>query len=156
MRASCNPCTVEVGKTSTVSAVANSSIGCTVTYAWSAPAGTFTNSSGQSTPWTAPNQEGPVPVTVTVTCPQDGKTARDTVNIQVVRPAVVAVTFGAGFEQLGAVLQVRLEVDRRAEFLDRRLGAALQRGRIDFDFGRGLRQSRRGNSCRQRQNPGET
>ena len=42
----------------------------------------------QQTPWTAPNQEGPVPVTVTVTCPQDGKTASDTVTIQVVRPAV--------------------------------------------------------------------
>ena len=93
VRASCNPCTVEVGKTSTVSAVATSSIGCTVTYAWSAPTGTFTNASGQSTPWTAPNQEGPVPVTVTVTCPSDGKTARDTVNIQVVRPTLAAVTF---------------------------------------------------------------
>jgi peptidoglycan-associated lipoprotein len=31
-------------------------------------------------------QEGPVPVTVTVTCPTDNKTASDTVNIQVVRP----------------------------------------------------------------------
>jgi outer membrane protein OmpA-like peptidoglycan-associated protein len=93
VRANCNPCTVEVGKTSTVSAVANSSIGCSVTYAWTAPTGTFTNPSGQSTPWTAPNQEGPVPVTVTVTCPTDGKTARDTVNIQVVRPVLATVTF---------------------------------------------------------------
>jgi OOP family OmpA-OmpF porin len=93
VRANCNPCTVNVGQTSTVSAVATSSIGCTVTYAWTAPTGTFTNPSGQSTPWTAPNQEGPVPVTVTVTCPSDGKTARDTVNIQVVRPVVAAVTF---------------------------------------------------------------
>jgi outer membrane protein OmpA-like peptidoglycan-associated protein len=93
VRANCNPCTVEVGKTSTVSAVATSSIGCTVTYAWTAPTGTFTSASGQSTPWTAPNQEGPVPVTVTVTCPTDGKTARDTVNIQVVRPVLAAVTF---------------------------------------------------------------
>jgi peptidoglycan-associated lipoprotein len=57
-----------------------------VTYAWSAPAGTFTNARNQNTPWTAPMQEGPVPVTVTVTCPTDGKTASDTVNIQVVRP----------------------------------------------------------------------
>jgi peptidoglycan-associated lipoprotein len=38
-------------------------------------------------------QDGPVPVTVTVTCPTDGKTARDTVNIQVVRPAVKEITF---------------------------------------------------------------
>jgi OOP family OmpA-OmpF porin len=94
VRAACNPCTVEVGKTSTVSAVANSSIGCSVTYAWNAPAGTFTNRTGQSTPWTAPNQEGPVPVTVTVTCPTDGKTATDTVNIQVIRPpAAPPITF---------------------------------------------------------------
>jgi outer membrane protein OmpA-like peptidoglycan-associated protein len=90
VKASCNPCTVEVGKTSTVNAVATDSIGCSVTYSWNAPAGTFTNGRSQNTPWTAPNQEGPVPVTVTVTCPTDGKTASDTVNIQVVRPAVVA------------------------------------------------------------------
>ena len=90
-KAQCNPCTVEVGKTSTVSAVATDSTGCSVTYAWTAPAGTFTNARGQQTPWTAPNQEGPVPVTVTVTCPSDNKTATDTVTIQVVRPAVKAV-----------------------------------------------------------------
>ena len=34
-----------------------------------------------------------MPVTVTVTCPQDGKTASDTVNIQVVRPAVKEIVF---------------------------------------------------------------
>ncbi len=93
VKASCNPCTVEIGKTSTVSAVATDSTGCQVTYAWSAPAGTFTNGRGQQTPWTAPNQEGPVPVTVTVTCPQDNKTATDTVTIQVVRPAVKEFVF---------------------------------------------------------------
>ena len=43
---------------------------------------------GRPSQW--PAQEGPVPVTVTVTCPTDNKTASDTVNIQVVRPAVVA------------------------------------------------------------------
>ena len=90
VKAACNPCTVEVGKTSTVSAVANDSIGCTVTYAWSAPAGTFTNPRAQNTPWTAPMQTGPVPVTVTVTCPTDGKTASDSVTIQVVAAPVVA------------------------------------------------------------------
>jgi len=93
VKANCDPCTVEVGKTSTVSAVANDSTGCSVTYQWGAPTGTFTNRTGQSTPWTAPNQEGPVPVTVTVTCPTDGKTASDTVNIQVVRPAVRQIVF---------------------------------------------------------------
>ncbi len=93
VKASCNPCTVEVGKTSTVSAIANDSIGCSVTYVWGAPTGTFTNRNAQSTPWTAPMQEGPVPVTVTVTCPTDNKTASDTVNIQVVKPAVREITF---------------------------------------------------------------
>ncbi len=37
--------------------------------------------------------EGTVPVTVTVTCPQDGKTASDTVNINVIRPAVAQIVF---------------------------------------------------------------
>ena len=37
--------------------------------------------------------EGTVPVTVTVTCPQDGKTASDTVNINVIRPAVKEIVF---------------------------------------------------------------
>src|SRR4029453_4352623 len=70
------------------SAIATDSIGCTVTYAWSAPAGTFSNGTAQNTPWTAPMQPGPVPVTVRVTCPTDGKTASDTVTIQVIRPDV--------------------------------------------------------------------
>ncbi len=93
VKASCAPCTVEVGRQSTVSAVASSSIGCTVTYSWSAPTGTLTNRTAQNTPWTAPNTEGTVPVTITVTCPQDGKTASDTVNINVVRPVVKQVVF---------------------------------------------------------------
>jgi peptidoglycan-associated lipoprotein len=38
-------------------------------------------------------QEGTVPVTVTVTCPTDGKTATATVNVQVTRPAVKEFTF---------------------------------------------------------------
>jgi outer membrane protein OmpA-like peptidoglycan-associated protein len=93
VKAACNPCTVEVGKVSQVTATATSSVGCVVAYAWSAPTGTFGNRTAQNTPWTAPNQEGPVPVTVTVTCPTDSKTATDTVTIQVVRPAAKVYTF---------------------------------------------------------------
>jgi outer membrane protein OmpA-like peptidoglycan-associated protein len=93
VKAACDPCTVEVGKVSTVSAIATSSISCVVAYAWSAPTGTFTNRTAQNTPWTAPMQEGPVPVTVTVTCPTDSKTATDTVTIQVIRPAAKVYTF---------------------------------------------------------------
>jgi peptidoglycan-associated lipoprotein len=76
-----------------VTATATSSIGCVVTYRWNAPAGTFANPADRQTLWTAPNQEGTVPVTVTVTCPQDGRTASATVNIQVTRPPVRQITF---------------------------------------------------------------
>jgi outer membrane protein OmpA-like peptidoglycan-associated protein len=93
VKAECNPCTVDVGKVSTVSATALDSIGCSVTYGWSAPTGTLTDRASRQTPWTAPMQEGTVPVTVTVTCPSDGKNASDTVNIQVVRPKVVDFVF---------------------------------------------------------------
>ena len=93
VKADCNPCTVDIGKISTITATPQSSIGCSVTYAWSAPTGTFADRTAKSTAWTAPMQEGTVPVTVTVTCPQDGKTASDTVNVQVVRPAVKEFVF---------------------------------------------------------------
>jgi peptidoglycan-associated lipoprotein len=69
------------------------SIGCAVTYQWSAPTGTFTTATARQTPWTAPQQPGPVQVTVTVTCPTDKKTASANVTIQVVRPEVKAITF---------------------------------------------------------------
>jgi outer membrane protein OmpA-like peptidoglycan-associated protein len=92
VRASCNPCTVEVGKTSTVSAVGQDPDGDALTYSWSAPAGSLTSRNAQQTPWTAPMVEGPVPVTVTVS---DGKggTASDVVTIQVIKPAVKEITF---------------------------------------------------------------
>jgi outer membrane protein OmpA-like peptidoglycan-associated protein len=89
VKAACNPCTVEVGKTSTVTSVVTDSIGCIVTYQWTAPTGTFTNPRAKDTPWTAPMQTGPVPVTVTVTCPTDGKQASDQVTIQVVAAPVL-------------------------------------------------------------------
>jgi outer membrane protein OmpA-like peptidoglycan-associated protein len=93
VRAQCNPCSVEVGQVSTLTATAIDSIGCAVTYNWSAPTGTFSDRTGRQTPWTAPQQPGTVPVTVTVTCPQDGKTASDTVNVQVTARPVREFTF---------------------------------------------------------------
>ncbi len=84
--AACNPCTVEVGRPSTVTATGLEPDGDALTYQWSAPTGSFASPSDQQTVWTAPGQPGPVPVTVTV---DDGKsgTASDTVTIQVVEPA---------------------------------------------------------------------
>ena len=83
---------MDVGKSSTVTADAQDPDGDTLTYKWSAPAGSFANPAERETLWTAPNQEGAVPATVTV---DDGKggTANDTVNIQVVRPAVKEYVF---------------------------------------------------------------
>ena len=92
VRAQCDPCTVYVGKTSTVTADAQDPDGDALTYAWSAPAGSLTNPTAQRSPWTAPMVEGPVPVTVRVS---DGKggTASDVVTIQVIKEAVKEIVF---------------------------------------------------------------
>jgi outer membrane protein OmpA-like peptidoglycan-associated protein len=88
----CDPSTVEVGKSCTLTATGQDPDGDPLTYRWSAPSGTLANPAERQTLWTAPNQEGPVPVTVTV---NDGKggTASATVNIQVTRPPVRTYTF---------------------------------------------------------------
>ena len=86
VRAACDPCTVQVGANSTVTATAQDPDGDPLTYRWTAPTGTFANQANRQTAWTAPQQEGPVPVTVTVNDGRGG-TASDSVTIQVVRPA---------------------------------------------------------------------
>ncbi len=92
VKARCEPCIVEVGKSSTVTGDGQDPDGDTLTYKWSGPSGSFANPADRQTLWTAPMQEGTVPVTVTV---DDGKsgTASDTVQIQVVKPAVKEYTF---------------------------------------------------------------
>jgi outer membrane protein OmpA-like peptidoglycan-associated protein len=93
VRARCEPCMVEVGKSSTVTADAQDPDGDTLTYRWTAPAGSFQNAADRQTLWAAPQQEGPVPVTVTVSDGRGG-TASASVNIQVLRPRpVVELTF---------------------------------------------------------------
>ena len=88
VRARCEPCTVEVGRNSTVTADAQDPDGDTLTYRWTAPAGTVQSPAERQTVWTAPQQEGPVPVTVTVNDGRGG-TASDAVTIQVLRPVPV-------------------------------------------------------------------
>jgi outer membrane protein OmpA-like peptidoglycan-associated protein len=90
--ARCEPCTVEVGRTSTVTADATDPDGDRLTYKWSGPAGTFGNAGDRQTLWTAPMQEGPVQLTVQV---DDGRggTASANVTIQVVRPVVKEFVF---------------------------------------------------------------
>ena len=90
--ARCEPCTVEVGRTSTVTCDASDPDGDPLTYKWSAPTGKFTAPTDRQTPWTAPMQEGPVQVTCAVS---DGKggTANASVTIQVIRPARKEIIF---------------------------------------------------------------
>ncbi len=92
VQAQCDPCTVEVGKSSTLTATANDPDGDQLTYRWTVPSGTLANPSERQTLWTAGQQEGPVQATVTV---NDGKggTASANVTLQVTRPPAKTYTF---------------------------------------------------------------
>ena len=92
VKARCEPCIVEVGKSATVTCDANDPDGDQLTYRWTTPTGKLANPGDRQTLWTAPMQEGSVPVTCTVS---DGKsgTATDTVTIQVIKPPVKEYTF---------------------------------------------------------------
>jgi outer membrane protein OmpA-like peptidoglycan-associated protein len=92
VRARCEPCTVEMGRVATVIADTADPDGDSLTYLWSAPAGTLANRGAPQTPWTAPMQEGPVPIAITIT---DGKgaVATDAVTLQVIRPVVKEFVF---------------------------------------------------------------
>jgi outer membrane protein OmpA-like peptidoglycan-associated protein len=92
VRARCEPCTVYIGRTSTVSADAQDPDGDTLTYRWSATAGALNIASARQTPWTAPMVEGPVPVTIRVDDTKGGS-ASDVVTIQVIKEAVREVVF---------------------------------------------------------------
>lgn len=92
VRAACDPCTVEIGRVSTVTADAQDPDGDPLTYRWSANTGSFTSAANRQTPWTAPNTPGTVPVTVTVTDSR-GASATASVNIQVVQPTVKEFVF---------------------------------------------------------------
>ena len=90
--ARCEPCTVEVGRTSTLTCDASDPDGDVLTYKWSAPAGKFTSVSDRQTPWTAPMQEGPVQATCSVSDGRGGN-ASALVTIQVIRPARKEIVF---------------------------------------------------------------
>jgi outer membrane protein OmpA-like peptidoglycan-associated protein len=92
VKAQCDPCTVEVGGRSQLTATAQDPDGDPLTYQWTAPAGTLDQATTPKPQWTAPMVEGPVAVTVTVNDGRGG-TASDTVTIQVVRKAQKTFTF---------------------------------------------------------------
>jgi len=92
VQAQCDPCTVEVGKSSTLTATATDPDGDSLTYRWTMPSGSLANPTERSTLWTAGMQEGPAQATVTV---DDGKggTASANVTVQVVKAPVKNYTF---------------------------------------------------------------
>ncbi len=92
VRARCEPCTVAIGGTSTVTADAADADRDPLTYTWNASAGTLASPADRQSQWTAPMQEGPAVVIVVVADP-GGAAATDAVTIQVVRPAVREFTF---------------------------------------------------------------
>ena len=90
VRLRCEPCTVPAGQRVTVSADATDPDADALSYAWTAPSGTLATASARQTIWTAPAQEGPVPVAITVS---DGKggVATDAITIQVTKPGAAAM-----------------------------------------------------------------
>lgn len=84
VRARCEPCSVPVGQTATVTADARDPDGNRLKYRWSAPAGSLKKASKQETTFTAPMVEGPVFVSVRVD-DRKGGIASDVITIQVTR-----------------------------------------------------------------------
>jgi hypothetical protein len=85
VRARCEPCKVRAGRKSAVSADATDPDGDTLTYHWSAPAGTFQNPVDRQTVWTAPAQPDSVVATVTVNDGRGGS-ASASITLQVLSP----------------------------------------------------------------------
>jgi len=85
----CNPCVVEVGRTSQLTATATDPDGDTVTITWTAPQGSLSTPTGPNTTWTAPQQPGNVTISASATDPSGGKATAST-TIQVIRRTEIA------------------------------------------------------------------
>ena len=81
---SCEPCTVDVGQTARITAVAIDPDGDVLVYHWTAPAGTLADATQAQTTWTAPQEEGSVALTA-VADDRRGGIASDYVRIVIKR-----------------------------------------------------------------------
>lgn len=79
---------VEAGATLRLTATVTGAPADNGTIKWSAPAGTFSSTSGTETSWTAPAAAG----TVTAELSADGATVRDSLEIEVREPLAVTIT----------------------------------------------------------------
>jgi Bacterial Ig domain len=97
--ATCEPCTVDLGQTARIAAVASDPDGDALAYHWSAPAGVLADATQAQTTWTAPREEGSVALTVFV---DDGRggTASDYVRI-VIKRAPRIYAFAARGQRCG-------------------------------------------------------
>ena len=83
VRLRCEPCRVAAGASANVIAEANDPDGDVVSFRWGAAAGKVVALGGRIQ-WTAPTQEGPVPITVEVTDGRGGF-ATDAITLQVLK-----------------------------------------------------------------------
>ena len=84
--ASCDPCEVEFGDAVRLRADASDPDGDPLDFRWNGPAGSFVDATDRATTrWQAPEQEGPVPLNVTVTDGRGGS-ASDTATVLVNAP----------------------------------------------------------------------
>jgi outer membrane protein OmpA-like peptidoglycan-associated protein len=88
LTAQCDPCRIQVGRTSQIRAISEDPDGDKLSYQWSPAAGTIADTRAMATTWTAETRPGTYPVTVTA---DDGKggVASATVNIEVFRAAIM-------------------------------------------------------------------
>jgi peptidoglycan-associated lipoprotein len=84
LNATCDPLVVEPGGVSRCNATATDPDGDAVTYRWTAPSGSFGTPNAAATTWTAAQNPGSVPLTVTATDTRGGS-ATSTITVQVTR-----------------------------------------------------------------------
>jgi OOP family OmpA-OmpF porin len=84
VNATCDPASVDPGAVSRCNATATDPDGDAVTYRWTGPSGTFGTANAAGTTWTAGQNAGAVPLTVTATDTRGGS-ATSTVTVNVTR-----------------------------------------------------------------------